>query len=230
MGLHDGHRANMRNRYLTQGLEGFAPHEALELLLYYALPRRDTNAIAHALMDRYGSLSAVLSAPVEDLQKVEGIGESAALLLHMIAPLYRKAVLSDTEVVLSTPERVGQYLLTLFHGKQREHAYELCLDQKGRLLACRELARGSVTAASVEMRQVVEIAILTSASTVILAHNHPSGVALPSQEDYAFTDRATAALSTIGVTLTDHIIVADNDYVSMAESGYLSPLGDYQKI
>lgn len=221
MGVHDGHRANMRKRYLAQGLEGFAPHEALELLLYYALPRRDTNGIAHALMERYGSLSAVLAAPAEDLQKVEGIGESAALLLTLVAPLYRKAVLADTEVVLSTPERVGRYLLTLFHGKQREYAYELCLDRKGRLLACRELAQGSATSAAVEMRQVVEIAILTSASTVILAHNHPSGVALPSHEDYAFTDRARAALDTVGVTLADHIIVADGDYVSMAASGYL---------
>lgn len=221
MGVHDGHRKNMRSRYLSHGLEGFAPHEALELLLYYALPRRDTNAIAHALIDRYGSLSAALSAPVEDLQKVEGIGESAAILLNLVAPLYRKAVLSEAETVLSTPERVGQYLIALFHGKQREYAYELCLDQKGRLLACRELAQGSSTSAAVEMRQVVEAAILTSASTVILAHNHPSGVALPSQEDYVFTDRAKAALATIGVMLADHIIVADDDYVSMAESGYL---------
>lgn len=223
MGVHDGHREKMRERFLASGLEGFAPHEALELLLYYAIPRRDTNPTAHALMERYGSLSAVLSAPAEDLKKVEGIGESAAILLSLVGPLSRKAAMADAaaEKVLSSSERAGKYLLTLFEGKKREAVYQLCLDQKGKLLACKLLGEGGATAAAVEIRQVVENAILTSASAVILSHNHPSGIALPSQEDYAVTDRAKAALATIGVTLTDHIIVADGDYVSMADSGYL---------
>ena len=95
MGIHDGHRENMRERFLKSGLEGFADHEALELLLYYAIPRRDTNPIAHALMERYGSLSAVLTAPVEDLQKAEGIGEHAAVLLRLVPQLYQKARLAD---------------------------------------------------------------------------------------------------------------------------------------
>ena len=223
MGVHDGHREKMRARFLAGGLEGFAPHEALELLLYYAIPRRDTNPIAHALMERYGSLSAVLNAPVEDLKKVEGIGESAAVLIHMVAQLSRKASLADAarETILNSSQQAGQYLLTLFAGKKRETVYQLCLDQKGKLLACKRLGEGGVSAAVLDIRQVVENAILTSASAVILSHNHPSGIALPSREDYAVTDRAKAALETIGVALTDHIIVADGDYVSMADSGYL---------
>ena len=223
MGVHDGHREKMRQRFLSGGLEGFAPHEALELLLYYAIPRRDTNPTAHALMERYGSLSAVLSAPAEDLQKVEGIGESAAVLIRMVAQLTRKAAIESAaqESVLSSSQRAGKYLLTRFEGAKRELVYQLCLDQKGKLLACKLLGEGGVTAAAVDIRQVVENAILTSASAVILAHNHPSGIALPSQEDYAVTDRVKAALSTIGVTLADHIIVADGDYVSMADSGIL---------
>lgn len=223
MGVHDGHREKMRTRFLAGGLEGFAPHEALELLLYYAIPRRDTNPIAHALMDRYGSLSAVLSAPVEDLKKVEGIGESAAVLISMVAQLARKASLADAEreTVITSSQRAGQYLLALFAGKQRENVYQLCLDRKGKLLACKCLGEGTVSAAALDIRQVVENAILTSASAVILSHNHPSGIALPSQEDYAVTDRVKSALDTIGIVLTDHIIVADGDYVSMADSGYL---------
>ena len=223
MGVHDGHREKMRARFLSGGLESFAPHEALELLLYYAIPRRDTNPIAHALMARYGSLSAVLNAPVEDLEKVEGIGESAAVLIHMVAQLSRKASLADAarETALSSSQRAGEYLLPLFEGKKRETVYQLCLDQKGKLLACKCLGEGGASAASLEIRQVVENAILTSASAVILAHNHPSGIALPSREDYDVTDRAKAALATIGVTLMDHIIVADGDYVSMADSGYI---------
>lgn len=223
MGIHDGHREKMRQRFLNSGLESFADHEALELLLYYAIPRRDTNPIAHALMERYGSLSAVLSAPVEDLKKVEGIGESGAVLLRLVPQLYRKARLAEAEqeTVLSSIERVGAYLLDRFEGERHEVVYQLCLDRKGRLLACKRLGEGGVTSAELDIRRMMENAIFTNASAVVLAHNHPSGIALPSQEDYHTTDRAKAALETIGVQLLDHIIVADGDLVSMAESGFL---------
>ena len=224
MGIHDGHREKMRRRFLSGGLEQFADHEALELLLYYAILRRDTNPIAHALMDRYGSLSAVLAAPVEDLQKVEGIGESAAILLKLVPRLCAKARLADAdrqELVLNTASRAGAYLLERFYGEQNEVIYQLCLDRKGKLLACKKLEEGNIASAALDVRKLVENAILNSASSVVLAHNHPSGIASPSGEDYAATDRARAALETIGVSLADHIIVADGDFVSLAESGYL---------
>ena len=224
MGIHDGHREKMRRRFLSGGLEQFADHEALELLLYYAIPRRDTNPIAHALIDRYGSLSAVLAAPVEDLQKVEGIGESAAILLKLVPRLCAKARLADAdrqELILNTASRAGAYLLERFYGEQNEVIYQLCLDRKGKLLACKRLGEGGVASADLDIRKLMENAILTSASVVILAHNHPSGVALPSPDDYVATDRAKSALQSIGVQLADHIIVADNDFVSMADSGYL---------
>ena len=222
MGIHDGHREKMRQRYLKSGLEGFADHEALELLLYYAIPRRDTNPIAHALMERYGSLSAVLTAPVEDLRKVEGVGESAAILLRLAPQLYQKARLSDVEqeTVLNSVDRVGAYLLQRFIGERREVVYQLCLDRKGKLLACKRLGEGGVASADLDIRKLMENAILTSASVVILAHNHPSGVALPSGEDYAATTRVQQALATIGVELADHIIVADGDFVSLKDSGF----------
>ena len=224
MGIHDGHREKMRQRFLSGGLDHFADHEALELLLYYAIPRRDTNPIAHALMERYGSLSAVLTAPVEDLKKVEGVGESAAVLLKLAPQLYRKARLSDAEqeTVLSSVERVGAYLLERFAGEKNEVVYQLCLDRKGKLLACKQLGEGGVASADLDIRRLVENALLTGASSVVLAHNHPSGVALPSRDDYAATDRAKTALSVVGVALADHIIVADGDFVSMSDSGYLT--------
>ena len=224
MGIHDGHREKMRQRFLKSGLDAFADHEALELLLYYAIPRRDTNPIAHALMERYGSLSAVLTAPVEDLKKVEGVGESAAILLKLAPLLYRKAKLSDAEqeTVLSSVERVGAYLLERFAGEKNEMVYQLCLDRKGKLLACKKLGEGGVASADLDIRRLVENALLTGASSVVLAHNHPSGVALPSRDDYAATDRAKTALSVVGVALADHIIVADGDFVSMSDSGYLT--------
>lgn len=228
MGIHDGHREKMRQRFLKGGLESYADHEALELLLYYAIPRRDTNPIAHALMDRYGSLSAVLTAPVEDLQRVEGIGESAAILLKLVPQLSRKARIADVEqeTVLNSTERAGAYLLERFADERNEVVYQLCLDRKGKLLACKRLGEGSVTNAELDLRKVMENAILTSASAIILAHNHPSGLALPSKEDYTATDRVKMALHTIGVELVDHIIVADGDFVSMADSGYLDGMAE----
>lgn len=224
MGIHDGHRDKMRKRFLAAGLDAFADHEALELLLYYAIPRRDTNPTAHALMERYGSLAAVLAAPAEDLQKVEGIGESAAVLLRLVPQLCRKASLAEAarETVLNSAERAGAYLLRLFDGASRETLYQLCLDRKGRLLACKRLSEGGAHSTELNIRLLMENAILSSASGVILSHNHPSGVALPSPDDRATTERAMAALQTIDVTLVDHIIVADGDFVSMAQSGDLT--------
>lgn len=222
--IHRGHREKMRQRFLKSGLEGFADHEALELLLFYAIPRQDTNPIAHRLMERYGSLSAVLSAPAEDLKKVEGIGESAAVLLKAAGQIAQKARLSDATAQrpLTDVEAVGAYLLERYAGETHEMLYELCLDQKGKLLACKRLSEGSASSAALDIRKVVENAILTSASAVILAHNHPSGIALPSDDDCAATTRAARALQTIGVTLADHIVVADDDFVSMAQSGYFT--------
>lgn len=220
--IHQGHREKMRQRFLKSGLEGFADHEALELLLYYAIPRRDTNPIAHRLIERYGSLLAVLTAPVEDLRKVEGVGESAAVLLKVAGQIGTRARLAEAEQKrpLSSVETVGAYLLERFAGETHEVVYQLCLDRKCKLLACKRLGEGGIASSGLDIRKLMENAILTSASTVILAHNHPSGVALPSDDDCAATEAARRALDTIGVTLADHIIVADDDFVSMAQSGF----------
>ena len=138
--------------------------------------------------------------------------------------LCTKARLADAdrqEMILNTASRAGAYLLERFYGEQNEVIYQLCLDRKGKLLACKKLGEGSIASAALDVRKLVENAILNSASSVVLAHNHPSGIASPSGEDYAATDRARNALETIGVALADHIIVADGDFVSLAESGYL---------
>ena len=137
MGIHDGHREKKRQQFLQHGLDSFAEHEVLELLLFYAIPRKDTNPIAHALMERYDSLSGVLNAPVEDLEKVEGIGESAAILLSLVSRLSRKARIADAsqETILNSSERAGAYLLERFAGERRELVFLRSLDRKGRVLA-----------------------------------------------------------------------------------------------
>ena len=222
MGLHDGHREKMRRRFLETGLDSFAEHEALELLLFYAIPRRDTNALAHQLMDHFGSLDAVLSAPVEELMRMDGIGENAAVLLKLVPRVVQKAKLAaNKETIINSTEKAGDYLLERFRGEKNEVIYQLCLDRKGKLLSCRRLNEGGADSSELNIRRLVENALLVSASAVILSHNHPSGIALPSSEDYATTERVQTALNMVGVALVDHIIVADDDFVSMEDSGTL---------
>ena len=225
MAVHDGHRARRKAQFRAHGLDAFADHEALELLLYYAIPRVDTNPVAHRLMERFGSLDGVLAATAEELEQVEGVGEHAATLLSLIVPLVRRAhTTSDRRVtVLGSTAQTGAFFCDCFFGVRGEHLYEACLDAKGKLLQCCKVADGSVDTVNLNLRAIVENALKCSASAVVLSHNHPSGVALPSPDDNATTLMVYDALRTVGVELVDHIIVADNDFVSLRENGLLPP-------
>ncbi len=225
MPVHEGHRARKKQQFRTHGLDSFADHEVLELLLFFAVPRADTNPAAHRLLERFGSLDAVLAAPPEELERVEGVGENAATLLSLLAPVMRRAHLSahGNERPLSDTEQLGRYCCGLFFGARQEQLYELCLDGKGKLLRCCRLADGSVDAVSLNVRALVENALHSRASAVALTHNHPSGVALPSSDDNEATLAALEALRTVGVELVDHIIVADDDFVSLRQNGLLPP-------
>lgn len=222
MGIHDGHRERMRERFLGDGLEHFAPHEALELLLQYAIPQKDTNPIAHALMDRYGSLSGVLTASVEDLQNVKGVGAYTAVLLSLVPKLCNKANLADAmrqDMILDSSDLVGQFLLARLAGEKNEVLYQLCLDSQKRLLSCRKLEEGTVNRSHLHVRRLVENAILDSAVFVILAHNHPGGDVTPSPEDIGATELVGNALASIDVVLMDHFIVGRGIYTSFHELG-----------
>ena len=222
MGVHDGHRQRKKEQFLRRGLEGFADHEVLELLLYYAIPRRDTNELAHRLIDRFGTLRGVFDAAPEELRQVDGVGENAALFLQLLPAVGRRALLNEKkEVILNSVETVGAFFTRLLAGERREVLYQVCLDAKGKLLSYHRLASGTVSVAPVSVREVVENALRCDASRVVLGHNHPSGVALPSEEDRQITLQIQQALATMSITLVDHIIVADGDFVSMAASGML---------
>ena len=222
MGLHDGHRQRTKDRYRQLGADALADHELLELALFYAIPRQDTNETAHRLLKRFRSLQGVLQATPEELEREEGVGRSAALLLCLIGDISRRArITSLPEKILNSPDRTGAYFMELLTGQKRELLYQVCLDGKGKLLTCRCIGKGTVSASPVHVRQVVENALYAGASTIILAHNHPSGVALPSQADVQATVQVRDALKRLDIRLIDHIIVADGDYVSMASSGLL---------
>ena len=225
-GIHDNHRARVRARFAEQGLAGMHDHEVLELLLFYALPRVDTNPIAHRLMDAFGSFHAVLEAPVEELARVDGMGAGSAQFLHLLFETLRRYQTDRAAdelhgVGLTTTELVGAYLTPQFFGLSEERALLLCLDSKSKVLSCTELTRGTVRATEINVRKIVEQAVRVSASSVVLAHNHPGGLALPSYDDRQTTQRIAETLRQIGIRLRDHIIVAGEDFVSMADSGQI---------
>ena len=220
--VHKGHRERLKARFLETGLDSFTDVQALELLLFYAIPQKDTNPIAHALLDRFGSLSQVLDAPLEALKKVPGISDHSASLLRLVTELARFYQVDSAQrtEVLTSLDACGRYLVPRFFGRKVETVFLLCLDAKCKVLCCREIGEGSVNAASISVRKVVEAALSANATSVVLAHNHPSGVALPSADDVQTTRRIAAALSAVEVKLIDHIVVAEGDFISMAQSGY----------
>lgn len=224
MTIHRDHRRRVKDRFLGEGLDHFDEVHALELLLFYAIPQGDVNPLAHRLLSHFGNLRQVLEAPPEQLMQVPGVGEHTAILLGLVKGLSQKYMIAERKFIqLGTLDECGAYLLDQFIGQRDEMVLLLCLDAKRTPLACRIISRGSVNAAEVTVRKVVEVALAVNATTVILAHNHPSGIAVPSVEDIVTTRRMGFALDAVGIPLEDHIVVADRDYVSLVQSGYYDP-------
>lgn len=225
MSIHEGHRQRLKDRFRAEGLDNFDERHVLELLLFYCIPRQDTAPLAQRLLDHFGSVAQVLEASVEELEKISGVGYNVSTLLALTTEIGRYYLVNRTMNldILNTTEDCGYYLMRRFHGRRNETVFLLCLDAKCKVLCCREVGEGSVNSANIPIRRIVEIALGVNATTVVLAHNHPSGLAIPSDEDVHTTKRVAAALDTVEIQLADHIVVADDDYVSLAQSGYYRP-------
>ncbi len=225
MSIHTGHRQRLKDRFRREGLDNFDELYVLELLLYYCIPQKDTNPIAHRLLDHFGSLTGVLEASPAELEKVEGIGANAATFLTLITEVgrYYQVKRQKQGQILGTIDQCGRYLEPFFFGREVETVYLLCLDAKSKVLCCKKVGEGSVNSANVPIRRIVEIALGVNATSVVLAHNHPGGLALPSAEDIQTTHRVAAALEAVEIVLADHIIVANEDYVSLAQSNRYQP-------
>ena len=211
---HSGHRARLRQTYLRGGIDSLSDVNRLELLLFYAVPRRDTNQLAHALLQEFGSFSAVMGADVARLTKVDGISG------QLSACAERERAETRSRGILDTTDKCAEYLLPHFFGLRAETVYILCLDGKCKLLACRKLGEGSINAADISTRKIVETALHHNAVSVVLAHNHPNGICRPSAEDESTTLRIWHALDAVDIQLVDHIIVSGSDYCSMADAGF----------
>ena len=226
MGLHDGHRNRLKNRFLNEGLTNFEDHNVLELLLFYSIPRSDTNEIAHELLNKFGSLHGVFEAGMEDLMSVNGISRHSAVLIKMIPELfvvYGRDKVRDIRKINSSDD-AKQFFIPRFYGKVREEVQIVLLDDKMNIIKWVKIYEGSVNSANVPIRKIVEIAIENRATNVIIAHNHPTGLILPSKDDLRATAKVREALALVDIKLLDHVIVSDNEAASLKDSGY-SELG-----
>lgn len=222
MGVHDGHRKRLKAEFLARP-ETFPDHKLLELLLFYVNPRGDVNPTAHELLDRFGSLAGVMDATPEALTNCPGVGEHAVSLLRVVKELGRRydAQRANAEDAVGSARDASYIFRPHFYGARSEMVFLLCMDGKGKVLGCPKVGEGNVNAAEIATRQIVEKALNHNAAQVILAHNHVSGLALPSGEDRATTLYLREILRQVGVVLVDHMIFVDDDMVSMRESGYL---------
>lgn len=224
--MHENHRERLRERFLSEGLDSFEPHQALELLLFYAVPRRDTNELAHRLISRFGSVSGVMDAHHSELEAVEGMGRSSAVLLTLMKPLWRlyRQESSRSGRLINSCGAACAYAVDLFAGRLNEALCILCLDPGSRLIREALLHEGTVTEVSVHPRTVVETALRCNASQVIFVHNHPKGLLEPSANDVAYTRRLAVALSAIGIGVVDHIIVCGEEIYSFAREGRMEKI------
>lgn len=217
--IHAGHRLRLRQRFLAESLDSFQPHEILEFLLFYGVPRMDTNELAHTLIEEFGSLARVMDAPYDELVKIKGISGHTAALIKLVPELsriYLEGHHPDTEV-LNTPQKIGSYLTAKFVGRTKEVVYLLCLDSSLNTIACEMIAEGSISASSIDIRLIVERVIRHNAYRIVLAHNHPRGLAIPSNDDVITTHYIKKSLESIGVELLDHVIVAGKEYCCLSE-------------
>ena len=219
--IHTGHRGRVKEEFRARGIEGWPDHRVLELILFYAIPQGDVNPLAHELIDRFGALAGVLDALPEELMKVKGMGEHSVTLLKLIPAVTGRYLEGRTGpgTIIHTAAEAGHVLAPYFYGARNEMVYILCLDAKERLQGVRRISEGNNSSSDVTIRRVAEECLALRASFCYLAHNHVSNIALPSPTDMNTTDVIRTALEPLGVKLVDHLVFADDDMVSMKDSG-----------
>ncbi len=230
--VHDGHRKRVREKALNNGFDSFADHELLEMLLFYVIPRGDTNPIAHNLLNTFGSLKNLLDASVIELQTVDGIGENTAIYLSMFLPLLKRYITSalGSKPQLETDSELIDYLKIAFLGEKNEAVYVVYLAKDKRLIAMKRFAEGSVDSVSPYLDKIVEETLIRKAHFVVIAHNHPSGNLMPSSADIDVTGNLMRKLDAINKCLYDSLIFNNFSYHSMKETGYLNNIGFFNPL
>lgn len=220
LNLHANHRERVRKRYLSEGAKAFPDHNLLEMLLFFSIPREDTNEIAHLLLKEFGSFSGVFDASYEDLQKVKGIGPNSAILIKLITDVARRYMVDsadEKQSIMSTKDAV-EYLRSRFIGLEYEMAILLCLDGKGCVKRIAEYTSKSSTGILLDISKVVSDTLNCDAQGIVLAHNHVQGFAAPSREDEELTRQIAKTLENLDIPVCDHIIFSKEDVFSFAKN------------
>ncbi len=219
-GVHSGHRQRVKERFLKEGLDSFEQHQVLELLLFFGIPMKDTNEMAHALLDTFGSLYKVMEASFEDIRRIPGMTDNAAVLITLSCQLARRYWTDRCEmgVVITCSKDVGDFMKYRFIGEKVESLYLLSLDNRSKVLNCSCITRGDVNFADASPRKILQQALRDNATQAILVHNHPNGHAYPSSADIETTEELARALLLADVRLLDHIIVSEDDFISMSDT------------
>ena len=210
----EGHRKRLKDRFVQCGLDEFNEFNALELLLFYTIPQKDTNPIAHRLIEKFGSFYGVLDAEYDDLITVDGVSEHTATFLKLIpqAARYYQSKKLEERKEFATLQDIGDYLVGKYVGVVKETVYMLLLDNKRSLISCEKVHEGSVNSAAISVRKMAETALKKRAAAVVIAHNHPEGLAIPSPDDLLITKSLRAALMTLEIEFVDHFIIAEDKY------------------
>lgn len=223
MNLHQGHRNRVRARVLTEGIDSFEDHQVLELILFYCIPMKDTNEIAHKMIKEFGSLASLFEAQPEDISERCRVSLNTAVFISIIPSLarrYFKGKWGD-KPLLNSSTKAGEYVLSLLSGRTYEVFYVICLDSQNRVNYSALVHEGTINEAAVYPRLIVEAALRHKAASVILAHNHPGGGMQPSRSDIEVTLRIKDALKAISIGTVDHVIAAGDKYFSFAENNLL---------
>lgn len=222
MNIHRNHRKRMREKYLRAGFGAFSDHEVLEFLLFYCNAQGNTNGVAHALIDQFGSLGAVFSAPISELVKVNGIGEQSAYLIKFVSELMGADMREfDNRECFYDSDALGDYMIPFYDGINVETTFVMALDDNKKLIKVIKVAEGSFNSVAICVPKITRELISCGACSAAIFHNHPYGAAIPSTTDVQTTKRIQLALESVGIRFLDHIIVSnrDRDYVSMYDSG-----------
>ncbi len=220
--VHKGHRKRMIERFVNFGFDSFAEHEILEILLFYSIPRKNTNPIAHDLISNFGSLKNVFNANLCDLTKA-GLTENSAVLIKLIPALVNLYTAPSLEsTVIDSIEAAKELFIAKYNSVDVEQVWLACLNSAMRVINCEMVSSGGRDSVNINARKIAEISLKYNCNHIFLSHNHPGGQATVSAEDIASTRNLVSVLGSLNIKLIDHIVVAGKVAVSMKEMGYFS--------
>lgn len=219
-GPHQGHRKRLKTRFLKSGLQGFEDHNIMELLLFYALPYKDTNELAHNIIDRFGSIEKAFDADFDQLCQIDGVGENVATLIKLVPEIskFYLGLKKQVRKQYTTIPEIAEFLMDQYVFDDKEVFSILCMDNSGGILEYKKLSSGTSNLTEVNLIKAVEVAVISNAACVIIAHNHPGGSLVASSDDIITTRRLVDAFNAINVRVLDHIIVTKDSYMSMINS------------